>query len=108
LGGRVQGDTRQCSAQDVDEGIDEVYDLGVRQLELINKFDNALAGVAGDGGTTGTVVNEGNFAATGHHWDLEHCDDQETHDHAPTSLPHNDDMIIGNGLDQFLPGGSVP
>ena len=35
--------------------------LGVRQLEIVNKFDNALAGVAGDGGATGTVVNGGNF-----------------------------------------------
>ena len=27
--------------------------LGVRDMELVNKFDNALAGVAGDSGTTG-------------------------------------------------------
>ena len=39
---------------------DEVYDLGVRDMELVNKFDNGLAGVAGDGGTTGVVVNSGN------------------------------------------------
>ncbi len=31
--------------------LDEVYRLGVRDMELINKFDNALAGVAGDSGS---------------------------------------------------------
>ena len=34
----------------IDQQLDEVYDMGVRQMELVNKFDNALAGVAGDNG----------------------------------------------------------
>ncbi len=48
--------------------------MGVRQMELVNKFDNALAGVAGDDGTTGVVVNSANFLETNSFWDMEHCE----------------------------------
>ena len=33
--------------------LDEVHGMGVRQMELVNKFDNALSGVAGDDGEVG-------------------------------------------------------
>ena len=46
--------------------------LGVREMELVNKFDNALAGVAGDSGTTGVVVNAGNCLETGSFWEMSH------------------------------------
>ena len=39
----------------IDRQLDEVHALGVRQMELVNKFDNALSGVAGDEGQTGVV-----------------------------------------------------
>ena len=57
----------------IDAQLDEVYELGVRDMELVNKFDNALAGVAGDDGTTGVVVNNGNKLETGHYWDMQTC-----------------------------------
>ncbi len=41
----------------IDQQLDEVHKMGVRQMELVNKFDNALAGVAGDAGATGCLVN---------------------------------------------------
>ena len=56
---------------DIDLWLDHLHELGVRQLEIVNKFDNALTGVAGDGGTTGTITNSGNFYATGSFWDME-------------------------------------
>ena len=87
---------------ELDDGIDEIYDLGVRQLEIVNKFDNALTGVAGDSGTTGTITNGGNFLSAGSFWDLEHCDEPVNHDHSPTApCAHNDDELIANGLDLF-------
>ena len=70
----------------------------MRQLEIINKFDNGLSGVAGDGGTTGTITNGGNFLSTGSFWDLEPCEDPDNHDHSPTALEHNDDELLANGL----------
>ena len=57
----VSAGTPTCSQGELDRGIDEVWDLGLRQFELINKFDNALAGVAGDGGPIGALINGANF-----------------------------------------------
>ena len=68
------GDQPACDAATIDRQLDEVHALGVRQMELVNKFDNALSGVAGDEGQTGVVVNNANFLETGSYWDMEHCE----------------------------------
>ena len=39
-----------CDAEQIDFWLDKLDELGVRQLEITNKFDNALTGVAGDNG----------------------------------------------------------
>jgi hypothetical protein len=80
----------QCDLSDVDRGLDEVYGLGVRQMELVNKFDNAFSGVAGDNGTTGIVVNQGNKGETGHYWKMETCNDTDGHAHDKTQLNFHD------------------
>ena len=99
-----------CDAAQIDDWLDRLHGLGVRQLEITNKFDNALTGVAGDNGETGTIVDGANFLATGKFWDLKTCEDPAYHDHAPTTInyPHNDDMILANGLAALVPGGTVP
>ncbi len=80
----------------------------MRDLELVNKFDNAFGGVAGDGGTTGVLVNVGNFHDTGQFWDLETCTG-ETEDRHPTTIPgFARDDLIGQGLLALLPPGSAP
>jgi microsomal dipeptidase-like Zn-dependent dipeptidase len=108
FGCRILNGQPLCDAGDIDASLDHLYEQGVRQLEIINKFDNALGGVAGDSGTTGTVTNSGNFASTGRHWDLQACHDPENHDHSPTAVEHNEDMIVGNAFDTLLPGGLLP
>jgi hypothetical protein len=108
FGCRVINGAPQCTPGELDAGIDEIWELGVRQLELINKFDNALAGVAGDAGSTGTITNIGNFSSTGSFYDLDTCSDPHNSDHSPTAIEHNDDLIIGNGLDALLPGAPLP
>jgi len=76
-------DIPRCDSSMIDRGLDEVYDLGVRQMELVNKFDNAFSGVTGDGGTTGIVVNQGNFGETMSYWRMETCGDHpDDHEHA--------------------------
>ena len=50
FGCRIYNDQPQCDRAQIDRELDEVYGFGVRQMELINKFDNALGGVAGDSG----------------------------------------------------------
>lgn len=63
----------QCTAEDIDRGLDEVYGLGVRSMFLCHKFDNALCGVRFDSGTNGVVVNLGNLITTGQFWQAETC-----------------------------------
>ena len=94
-----------CNKDDIDRQLDEVYKLGVRDMELVNKFDNALAGVAGDGGTAGPVVNNGNKYETDTYWDFETCQTTEGDKEQP-ALPR--DALIGNGLAALLPPGTAP
>ena len=72
----------RCSTATIDRQLDEVRAMGVTQMELVNKFDNALAGVAGDSGSTGYLVNSANTLETGSPWRMRTCDpnDPEVHD----------------------------
>lgn len=88
-----------CTEATIDAGLDEVRKLGVSQLEILNKFDNALTGVAGDSGTTGTITNFGNFYNTGSWLQMEQCPGEfleGVHDNeqgpltAPGELPAQD------------------
>ncbi len=82
----LTADMPDCDRAQIDRAVDELYDLGVRQLELVNKFDNALTGVKGDAGTTGVVVNSGNFYATGQFWKMRNCEDAHAHDHTQPNI----------------------
>ena len=95
-----------CDADDIDMWLDRLQELGVRQLEVINKFDNPISGVAGDSGSTGVVTNGGNFLATGSFWEYGTCEDPPNSDRSPAAI-HNEDLIIANGLDELL-GTSLP
>ncbi len=72
----------KCSRTTIDKQLDEVQRMGVSQMELVNKFDNALAGVAGDEGATGYLVNSANTLETGSPWRMQTCNpnDPEVHD----------------------------
>ena len=94
-----------CSKAMVDEQLEEVYGMGIRQMELVNKFDNALAGVAGDGGETGMVTNQGNKKETNRYWDMKTCQVGEG-DKEQIGVPR--DLLIGNGLNALLPPGTAP
>ncbi len=78
-----------CTTAEIDANLNEMHALGVRQMELVNKFDNALAGVAGDAGEVGVVVNAANFLETGSFWAMEHCEpaDGESADNPQITLP---------------------
>ena len=86
-----------CDQASVDGWIDTVHKWGVRQMEVVNKFDNAFSGIAGDAGTTGVLVNSANVAETGSAWRMQTCTqadnggDPEVHDNNqvenPTSIP---------------------
>lgn len=88
-----------CNDADIDRQLDEVRRLGVTQMELVNKFDNALAGVAGDEGNTGYLVNTANTLETGSPWHMQTCNpnDPEVHDKdQDNSAPvPNQDALFG-------------
>ncbi len=63
----------KCTKADIDAGLDEVKEIGIRSMFLCHKFDNALCGVRFDPGTQGMVVNAGNFLNTGQFWQVEQC-----------------------------------
>jgi hypothetical protein len=106
----IYNDQPECTKQQVDERLGEVYDMGVRQMELINKFDNAFGGVAGDTKETGAVTNTGNKYETGQYWDMRTCDGPEdASDREQVSVhQHNDDSLVANGINMFLPKGTAP
>ncbi|TPQ22112.1 hypothetical protein FGD71_011490 [Streptomyces sporangiiformans] len=66
-------DVAQCSKADIDRGLDELHELGVRSMFLCHKMDNALCGVRFDEGGLGTAINVGQFLSTGTFWKTEKC-----------------------------------
>ena len=105
------GDVPACDVEDIDRQLDEVEALGVRQMELVNKFDNALSGIAGDNGEVGVAVNCANFLETGTFWDMEHCEPEVpgAHDHSQIAAPDisagQQDALFGAIAEIFGPGG---
>ena len=75
-----------------------MHRAGVRDLELVNKFDNGFAGVAMDAGTTGLAVNAANRRQTGRFWQVETCDGK-SHDQPQEVGP-------GTGRDELLGQGA--
>jgi microsomal dipeptidase-like Zn-dependent dipeptidase len=102
----------QCTADDIDRQLDEVHKMGVRQMELVNKFDNAMAGVAGDNGSTGVLVNSANFLETGSFWRMETCPStygDGVHDKEQYAVPRevsDRDPLFGAIMDVY--GDSAP
>ena len=106
----VQDGQPECTADQVDARLKEVYDLGVRSMEVVNKFDNGFAGVAGDTGTTGVVVNNGNRIETGRYWQMGPCADPHNHDREQPTAPvaPDRDALAGNLLSALMPPGATP
>jgi microsomal dipeptidase-like Zn-dependent dipeptidase len=104
-------DVPQCDRATIDKQLDQVYAMGVRDMEIVNKFDNALTGVAGDNGTTGVVVNGGQKLESNHFWDMKTCTsgnpDESDHEQ-PTVFQHNDDALAAGILSLMPPGGQLP
>ncbi len=109
----LQAGQPTCTTDDIDEQLAEFYDAGVRQMELVNKFDSALSGVAGDSGSFGLLVNTGNFWETGRFWDMRTCtneDAEHVHDREQESLGEfpEQDAIFGAISELYGPGAPTP
>ena len=110
FGCRVYNDVPQCDRARIDRELDEVWGFGVRQMELVNKFDNALAGVAGDAGSTGVLVNSANRLETGKYWEMQACTGPagETDRENPGVYQHDEKDVASNLLESYLPLGTAP
>ena len=103
-----------CTKESIDQQLAAVHKMGVRQMELVNKFDNALSGVAGDAGDTGVAVNNANFAETNTYWDMRTCDPADTPHHdknqhaAPGISPDQQDALFGAVAEVFGPQKLAP
>ena len=105
----VYNDVPDCSREKIDRNLDEVHRMGVRSMELVNKFDNAFAGVAGDAGAIGPVVNFGNFSETGQWWRMETCtNDGHAHDKEQMTPAGGDRDSLFNNFATLTPIGSAP
>ena len=107
-----QNDQPECTTEQIDQNLEAVHQMGVRDMEIVNKFDNALGGVAGDEGQTGVVTNTGNRYETGHFWDMQTCHDHSdpnAHDRNQTSISgEGRDQLVGGILQNFLPPSVAP
>jgi hypothetical protein len=107
----VRNGVSECDKDDVDRGLEEVHRLGIRQMEVINKFDNAFGGVAGDAGSTGALVGAANVLTTGRFWDMRTCDEADQHvhdrDQTTTGTPAQD-TLFGAVAALGVPGGTLP
>lgn len=75
FGGRIVDGRPQCTADDVDRGLDEMVSLGINNLFPVHKFDNAFGGTRFDPGVTGIAINIGNRLSTGRFWRAEPAGD---------------------------------
>lgn len=101
LGCNVQLGRPTCSEEQMLAELTEMKELGVSQMELTNKFDNAFTGVAGDEGTTGNLTNGANFLSTGSFIRMQTC--------PATNAPGaNDRLQTPNLGDLGESGGGAP
>jgi hypothetical protein len=100
-----------CDKEKIDQQLDAVYNMGVRAMELVNKFDNAFVGVAGDSGVQGPIVNAGNREETGRFWDMETCKGVVEGDYDKTQLGGEEFSAILGASPVFAtlrPDGAAP
>jgi len=74
-----------CTEAQIDSGLEELWNLGVRSLFPVHKFVNAFGGAMMDDGTVGVLVNLGNLYMTGRWWEVGACPGTDS-DHTPIGL----------------------
>lgn len=63
-----------CTKEEIQASIDLLYNVGVRQINLMHEFNNALGG---NGIFDGGFINIGNFLETGEFFQTEKCPNEE-------------------------------
>ena len=104
----VYNDQPECDKKGINEWLNELETAGVSQMELTNKFDNALVGVAGDAGTQGLVTTVGNKKETGNFFDFRDCEDEHSDRSPATQAPENNSDALLQLLETYAPSGQIP
>ena len=99
----------QCDAAQIDAGLKEVHELGVRTFFPVHEFDNAFGGTKMIAGDTGLLINAGNRLETGSFWTLQPCPAQDQ-DAEQLSAPGSDPIaqLVNGPLSSMLNGSPLP
>jgi hypothetical protein len=99
----------QCNEAQIDAGLKEIHDLGVRTFFPIHEFDNAFGGTKMIAGETGTIINAGNREETGSFWSLEPCPAQDQ-DAVQFAAPATGPLagLVNGPLASMLHGSPAP
>jgi hypothetical protein len=98
----------QCTQASVDAGLDELWNLGIRDFFPVHKFDNAFGGTKMDAGTLGPIVNAGNFYKTHHFWNVSQCNGAGEDETQPTVPVAADVLQLIYNLGFLTPPATVP
>jgi hypothetical protein len=99
----------QCNRAQVDAGLKEVYDLGVRTFFPIHEFNNAFGGTKMIAGDLGALINAGNREETGSFFTLRPCSAQ-TQDAEQLSFPATGAIaaLLNGPASSMLHGNPLP
>jgi hypothetical protein len=102
-------DVPECNPQQINAGLKEIHDLGVRTFFPIHEFDNAFGGTKMIAGELGVVVNAGNRDETGSFWNLAPCPAQDQ-DAAQVTVPAAGPLaqLVNGPLASLLHGSALP
>jgi hypothetical protein len=102
-------DVPQCNESQIDAGLKEVHDLGVRTFFPVHEFDNAFGGTKMIAGDIGTVINAGNRDETGNFWDIQPCPAQDQ-DAEQLTAPASGPLagLVNGPLSSLLHGSPLP
>jgi len=106
--GEVNG-VPQCNEAQIDAGLKEIHDLGVRTFFPIHEFNNAFGGTKMISGDLGVLINAGNREETGSFWNLQPCSADEQ-DAEQLSFPATGALaqLLNGSAAKLLGGSPVP
>lgn len=99
----------QCNDAQIDAGLKEVHNLGVRTFFPVHEFNNAFGGTKMIAGATGALINAGNRLETGSFWTLQPCpaDEQDAEQLSFPATGALAQLLNGPGS-SLLKGNPVP
>ncbi len=90
----------KCDKETVDQHLDELYDLGVRSLYPVHKFDNRFAGSRVEDG----ILNAGQYRSGGYLFNTHECDQQTQGNAMSPGFPLTSKIPIISGLMNWITG----